>query len=286
MFDHVQAFYQPKNVPEALRLLQRLRGGRVVSGATDLAAQAERSTKFLIDVTRLGLSYIRRQGSGWAIGATTTMGELENSPKIRALADGILAQAVATCGSVQLRNMATVGGNLANASPAADTATPLLAMDATVVLQSAGGKKKLPLEKFFTGPRRTALSRALLLEVLVPDPPPRSGFSFQKLGRTETDISLVNVAAGLAFDKSGRCTAAQIALGAVGPTPLRARAAEKLLAGNKLTAALVERAAEAAREATSPISDVRASAEYRREMVAVLMRRALVECAQRAGCEL
>lgn len=283
MFDHVQAFYQPSSVSEALRLIQTHKGARVLAGATDLAVQAQRSTKFLIDVTRLGLDYVRRARGGFTVGACATMGAVETSPKMRVLANGILAQALATCGSIQLRNLATLGGNLANASPAADSATPLLALDASVTFQSARGKKTLPLEKFFSGPHRTVADRALLIEIFIPDPPPHSGWSFQKLGRTETDISLVNVAAGLTLDKSHRVAAARIALGAVAPVPMRARAAEEWLIGKELDDAALAGAAERVRQAVKPISDHRASAEYRREMSAVLTVRALHEAADRAG---
>lgn len=283
MFDHVQGFYQPSSVPEALKLIQTLKGARVLAGATDITPQAQRSTRFLIDVTRLGLDYIRRERGGFAIGACATMGAVENSPKMQALANGILAQALATCGSIQLRNLATIGGNLANASPAADSATPLLALDATIAMQSSRGKKTLPLEKFFGGPHRTALDRALLIEIFIPDPKPRSGWSFQKLGRTETDISLVNVAAGVTLDKSGTVAAVAMALGSVAPTPIRAKAAEELFAGKKIDERLLEAAADRVRQAVSPISDHRASAEYRREMSAVLAVRALREAAERAG---
>lgn len=282
MFDHVQGFFQPSSIPEALKLIQ-MRGARVLAGATDITPQAQRSTKFLIDVTRLGLDYIGRERGGYAIGACATMGAVENSPKIRALADGILPQALATCGSIQLRNLATIGGNLANASPAADSATPLLAMDATITVQSARGKKTLPLEKFFAGPHRTALDHSLLIEIFIPDPKPRSGWSFQKLGRTETDISLVNVAAGVTLDKAGKIAAARIALGAVAPTPVRAHAAEALLAGGMFDDRLLEAVAEQVRQVVKPISDHRASAEYRREMSAVLTVRALNEAVERAG---
>ena len=282
MFDHVQAFYQPSSVSEALKLIQ-MRGARVLAGATDITPQAQRSTKVLIDVTRLGLDYIRRERGGYAIGACATMGAVENSAKIRALANGILPQALATCGSIQLRNLATLGGNLANASPAADSATPLLAMDATITMQSARGKKTLSLERFFAGPHRTALDHSLLIEVFIPDPKPRCGWSFQKLGRTETDISLVNVAAGVTLNKSGRIVAAQIALGAVAPTPIRARAAEALLVGGTFDDHLLEAVAERVRQAVRPISDHRASAEYRLEMSAVLAVRAVREAENRAG---
>ena len=283
MFDHVQAFFQPSSISEALKLIQTHKGARVLAGATDITPQAQRSTRFLIDVTRLGLDYIRRERGGYAIGACATMGAVENSPKMRALANGILPQALSTCGSIQLRNLATIGGNLANASPGADSATPLLALDATVMMQSARGKKALPLEKFFAGPHRTALDRALLIEILIPEPKPRSGWSFQKLGRTETDISLVNVAAGVTLDKSGKVIAARIALGAVAPVPMRAHAAEVALIGKKIDDASLRAVAEIVRRIVKPISDHRASAEYRREMSAVLAVHALRDAATRAG---
>ena len=283
MFDRVEAFYQPSSVSEALKLIQTHKGARVLAGATDVAVESQRSTRFLIDVTRLGLDYMKLTRGGYAIGACATMGAVENSAKIRNLANGILQQALSTCGSIQLRNLATIGGNLANASPAADSATPLLALDATVTLQSSRGKKTMPLEKFFAGPHRTALERALLIEIFVPEPKPRSGWSFQKLGRTETDISLVNVAAGITFDRSQKIVEARIALGAVAPTPLRAHAAESLLAGRSLDNAVLDSVADCVRQVVKPISDHRASADYRREMSAVLAMRALREAAERAG---
>ena len=283
MFDRVQAFYQPSSVSEALKLMQTHKGARVLAGATDLTVQAQRSTRFLIDVTRLGLDYVKLVRGGYVIGACATMGAVENSPKLRNLANGILPQALSTCGSIQLRNLATIGGNLANASPAADSATPLLALDATVTVQSSRGKKTMPLEKLFAGPHRAALDRALLIEIFIPEPKPRSGWSFQKLGRTETDISLVNVAAGITFDRSQKIVEARIALGAVAPTPLRAPAVESLLAGKSFDSAVLESVAEGVRQVVKPISDHRASAEYRREMSAVLAVRALREAAERAG---
>jgi len=213
---------------------------------------------------------------------------LGNSRAMLALADGILAKAASTCGSVQNRNMATVGGNLANASPAADTAGPLLALDARVVVAKSRGRREIPLADFFSGPHRTALGRALLVEIVIPTPPRggHDGWSFQKLGRTETDISLVNVAVGLQVDLRGYCKWARIALGAVGPTPLRARSAEGLLVGQRLEKDQLERVGDAVAREVRPITDFRASAEYRREMSAVLTRRALTECAARAGCPL
>jgi carbon-monoxide dehydrogenase medium subunit len=288
MFDHIECFYRPATIREALLLLRKVgKHGRIVAGATDIVTQADRSTRYLVDVTHLGLDYVRGNKRGCVIGATTTMAGLEHSPVIRALAGGILAKAASTCGSIQNRNMATVGGNLANASPAADTAAVLLALDAQVVVANSRRKRKTALTEFYAGPHRTVLNDELLEEVVIPALPGggRLGWSFQKLGRTASDISLVNVAAGLQADARGRIKWARLALGAVGPTPLRARNAETLLLGNIISEDLLTHVGVTVMREVNPISDSRASAEYRREMSAVLARRALRECAAQAGCK-
>ena len=285
MFDHIQAFYQPKSVREAVRLLHS-GSGRVLAGGTDLALLRDRSVRFLVDVQHLGLDYIRRDGHGCDIGAACTMSALERSPIVRGLASGILARAAATCGSIQIRNMATVGGNLANGSPAADTATPLLAMDASVVVQTQSGRRRMTLREFFALPLKRRLNGGLLVQIFVPKNKGRAGWSFQKFGRTETDIAVVNVAAGLGIARDGTCAWSRIALGAVAPAPMRADQAEAVLVGKALTRALIDRAAESVAREVQPITDQRASAEYRREISQVLTRRALRECAQQAGCAL
>jgi carbon-monoxide dehydrogenase medium subunit len=236
----------------------------------------------LIDITHAGLSYIRKAGGTLAIGATTTMTELEESRIIRGLAGGILARAAAACGSVQIRNVATLGGNLANGSPAADVAPVLLALDATLVIADAKGRRQLPMAEY-----RMPV-RSLLIEVVIPAPVggKRCGWSFQKLGRTELDISLVNVAAGLQVDTRRRVKWLRLALGAVAPTAIRMAAVEELMKGRVLDAATIADAAQGAMRAVSPISDIRASADYRREMSGVLVPRALEECAAQAGVAL
>ncbi|MGO9642582.1 MAG: FAD binding domain-containing protein [Candidatus Acidiferrales bacterium] len=288
-FDHIEAFVRPTSIREAVRLLDREgRRARLVAGGTGVGGQENRAIRTLVDISRLGLCYIRRKGSGWAIGAATTMAALEESRQIRNFADSILATAALTSGSMQIRNMITLGGSLANASLSADTATPLLALDASVVLASSRGRRRVALAEFFLAPNRKLLSGAILVEILIPGPPRggRTGWSFQKLGRTESDISVVNSAAGLQIDRTGKCTWARVVLGAVGPTPLRARNAEAALTGQALTKASVEAACETVMREIGPITDLRASAEYRREMSAVLTRRALRECGERAGCPL
>lgn len=290
MFDRLRAFHQPTTVPAALRLYQTERRaggpGRYVAGGTDLVVQGDRSLRWLVDVTRLPLRYVKRRGGGWAIGATTTMADLEQDAGLRTFADGIVAEAAGTAGSPQIRNMGTIGGNLANASPACDLAPPLLALDASVVV-AGPGRRTIPLERLFRGVHRTALNGALLVEIVLPAPPKpaggRAAWSFQKLGRLKSDIAVVNAAAGVAVGRDGRCTWARIALGAVAPTPLRARRAEALLVGRALDAAAVEAAAERAAAETRPVTDVRSTAEYRREMSRVLVARALGECLARMG---
>jgi carbon-monoxide dehydrogenase medium subunit len=289
MFDKVEAFYRPANVREALRLLHSGKGkARVVAGGTDVVVQGDDSIGFLVDITRAGLSYIRRRGSASVIGATTTMAELEASPQIQSLAGGLLCRAARTCGSAPIRNLATLGGNMANGSPAADMATPLLVLDAAVVMAHDKGRRKLPLAEYLVNARTNQYAGSLLVEVVIPDPPRGQGcrWSFQKFGRTAVDISLVNVAAGLHLDSRGRVKWVRIALGSVAPAPMRASGAEQRMTGRVLNQALLaEIGAEVARE-VSPISDARASAEYRREICSVLTRRALDECSAPAGCTL
>ena len=287
MFDHIQAYYQPQTVKEALRLMHGNTGkGCVIAGGTDLALKAGRSVTYLVDISKIGLDYIKREGKGLRIGATTTMSALETSGPVRHLADGILANAAATCGSVQTRNMATIGGNLANASPAADLATPLLVLDAEVVLAGTKSSRTVPLMRFFAGPHETTMNGSLMTEIVIPAPKAHTAFAFHKFGRTEVDISLVNVAAGVRVDSHGRCNWVRLALGAVAPRPMRAVEAEGLMLGEELNQSTIERAATLAAGEIDPISDVRASAEYRREITEVLVRRALRECAQRLECAL
>jgi carbon-monoxide dehydrogenase medium subunit len=286
MFDHIREFHQPAAAKEAIKLLNGHNGEAcLVAGGTDLALRAGRSVRVLVDISCLGLSYVRRTGKILHIGSTTTMASLEESVLVQLLANGILARAAASCGSPQTRNLATLGGNLANASPAADTATPLLVLDAEVVLQGLRSQRTLPLEEFFVAPHATNAKRELLIEVIVHNAKPHTACSFLRFGRTEMDIALVNVAAAIQLGRNQRCSHARLALGAVAPTPMRARKAEAVLVGKTFSAGLIQMAADFAAEEISPITDIRASADYRREISRVLVRRALEECMQRFEAE-
>ena len=216
------------------------------------------------------------EGDGWRIGALTTIRMLETSAAVRRMYP-ILTQAAAALGSVQVRNIATVGGNLCHAVPSADMAPPLLCLDAKVSLIGNNGKRSLALPDFFLGPRSTAIQpRELLSEISLPIIPSRWGGVYLKLGhRKAMDLAVVGVATLVVLDSLGRCLDCRIALGAVSPTPERARRAEEVLRGEKVTEAMLDKAAETAMGECQPIDDVRATARYRRHMVQVLTRRGL-----------
>lgn len=275
-------YHQPKTGAEAIALLRKL-GEKAypLAGGTDLIAKMKArhlSPEHVISLRGLkGLNFIKRTGRSVRIGALTPLRDIEKSPL---LSDGfqMLRSAAREVGSVQIRNVGTIGGNLCNASPSADTAPPLMALRAEAKIIGPRGGRRIPLEDFFAGPGRTALRRGeLLSEIYVPLPGPGTGSVYIKLGvRRAMDIAIVGVAALITLDPRDRtCRLARIALGAVAPTPIRAFKAEELLAGKALDDDLIERAAALASRAAKPITDVRASADYRREMVEVLTRRAL-----------
>jgi carbon-monoxide dehydrogenase medium subunit len=264
VFDKVEVFHRPATVSEALRLLQRGKGqARIVAGGTDVVVAGGEEVRVLIDITRAGLNYIRGKSGTIAIGATTTLAEVEESALLCKIGGGLLPRAAATCGSIENRNLATVGGNLANASPAADMTTPLLVLDASAVVQDARRRRKMPLAEYLEGATAGRWMKSILVELRFPEPPhgKRCGWSFQKLGRTAVDISLVNVAAGLQLDAKGRVQWARIALGAVAPAAFRATEAEHKMAGRVLDAELIGEAAAQVARASRPITDVRASAD-------------------------
>jgi len=223
------------------------------------------------------------ESGGLRIGAGVTMAEVAASPvineRIRAIAEG-----AGVVGSLQTMNMATVGGNLCNAAPSADIAPPLLAYGAEAVVAGSNGRRTLPLEEFFLGPGRTAVMPGeILVEVIVPTPAAGTGSAYRRhTPRKQMDIAVVGVAAVLTI-ADAKIKQARIALGAVAPTPVRAREAEAILEGREVSDGAFERAAEAAAQSARPISDVRASAEFRTHLVRIMTGRILREAATRAG---
>ncbi len=284
-------YFAPESLPEALNLLQeRGEEGRALAGGTDLVVQVQEGGKiptpsYLVSLRRLpelrGINFSERDGL--RIGATVTMTEAAESAPIReryrALADG--AEIV---GSIQTMNMATIGGNVCNAAPSADTAPPLLTYEAVAVIAGPKGERDVPIEEFWLGPNQTALQPGeLLRELRLPTPPANTGGVYvRQTPRKQMDIAVVGVAVLLTLGQGDRIERARIALGAVAPTPIRARKAEAALEGKAVSEALFAEAAETATTEASPIGDVRGSAEFRRHLVRVTTERCLQEAAQRA----
>ena len=280
-------FYQPASLQEASRLLRENGpGGRFLAGGTDLViAMKEKGLvpKYIVDLKRIsGLSGIRENGDGSiTIGALTTMREIETSPLI-AKKYPFLSQSAAEVGSIQIRNRATVGGNMANATPSADVAPALIALNATAKIVGANGERTVTLEEFFRGPGQTVMtSDEILTDLTIPKTGSRLVGEYIKFSPREMmDLAYVGVAVAYDFgDKDKKCEGVRIVLGAVAPTPLRAKRAEAALEGQILTEALAEKVGHLAAEEAKPISDVRSSADYRRAMVGAMTKRALLNAA-------
>ncbi len=280
-------YLAPRRLDEALSLLTP--DSVPLAGGTDLFLRMERrqtQPDNVIDLKRIpDMDRIESSDGGLRIGALTLM-ETVAASSLAANGYSALAESARVVGSIQTRNRATIGGNLANASPAADTATPLLALGAIAEASHVDGTRELPLEQLFLGPGRTALrSGELLTAIRIPAMPARTGSSFQRCVRTAMDIAVVNCAVFVRLDEDGAVAEARIALGAVGPTPLRAASAEGCLRGRRFDADAAAETAERAAADAQPIDDVRASAAYRTEMVRVLTRRAIENAFQRAQGE-
>jgi CO/xanthine dehydrogenase FAD-binding subunit len=280
-------YLAPSSLAEACALLAKHQGkARVLAGGTDLVPQMKKraptTPQYVIGLKNVpDLDYIEfTKAKGLRVGALATLESILNSPVIKTNYP-VLAEAIGRMATVQVRNLATLGGNLCNASPAADSGPPLLVLDAVMKLTGPKGERSVPLEAFFKCPGECTLEPGeILTEVQVAPPPAHSGTVFIKLSRTFVDLSQV-CAAALVVAKNGTCQEARIALGSVAPTPMRAHKAEAVVSGKKLTQALLEEAGVTASTEARPISDVRSSAEYRVEMVKVLTRNALAQAMER-----
>ncbi|MGE5818341.1 MAG: FAD binding domain-containing protein [Deltaproteobacteria bacterium] len=278
--------YQPTSLQEASRLLKENGpGGRFLAGGTDLViAMKEKglAPKYVVDLKRIpGLKGIRENSDGSiTIGALTTMREIEISPLIRRKFP-FLAQSAAEVGSIQIRNRATVGGNMANATPSADVAPSLIALNATAKIVGTNGERTVLLEAFFRGPGQTVMAAdEILTEITIPKAPLRLVGEYIKFSPREMmDLAYVGVAVAYTIGEQGRCEGVRVVLGAVAPTPIRARKAEAAIEGQALTETLAEKVGEIAAQESKPISDVRSSADYRRAMVAAMTKRALLNAA-------
>jgi carbon-monoxide dehydrogenase medium subunit len=274
-------YLEPRTIEEAVSLLGTHQGkAKVIAGGTDLLNQIRLKAikpEYVVDISYIpALDYIKYDSKGrLSLGAMTTIAAIENSAEVNQR-HPMIAQAAGLIGSRAIRNVGTIGGNLCHAAPCAETAPSLLGLEAKVTVVRPDGKRTIPLEKFFTGPGRTALQTGeLLIEIQVPPMPPDStGVYLKHTTRGTVNPAIVGVAAIVAMDGK-RCKEVKLVLGAVAPTPIRARNAETILRGEEVDDALMEKAAWMASDESKPISDVRASAEYRKEMVKVFTTYAL-----------
>jgi CO/xanthine dehydrogenase FAD-binding subunit len=271
----IAAYHSPTSLDEAVALLAE-EGRTVIAGGTDLLVNPRYSAgvREVVDIRNLRLNYITVE-DGWIhIGAGATMRTVAQHPRVQALANGILACGAAVCGSPNIRNMATLTGNVASALPSADTPPSLLALNAKVVLRGIKGERIVPLDQFFVGPAKSVRERELIRELRIPLTKQDVHGGFYKLGRTAEDISVVNAAAVLLIE-DGIIKSVRLVLGAVAPTPLRAIQAEEALIGQPAIEETLQKVAKIVCEEVRPISDQRASADYRRRMSGVAAVRAL-----------
>lgn len=282
-------YHEPVSLEEVSELLDRLGGDSfILAGGTDLLVEIRerlREVRHLINIKRVpGLDRIAwSDDKGLSFGACVTAGQLETSPHLDGRYPNLRA-ALASLASIQVRNRATVIGNICRASPSADTIPPLIADGAVARTFRPGGGRDIPLAEFFGGPGRTVLARnEIVTEITVPPPAPESCRAYIKHGRRRA-MELATVGVAVTLERAGSvCMGARIALGAVGPVVLRAPQAEAMLAGSRLEPETIRAAAELAMTECTPISNVRASADYRREMVGVLTRRAVALALENAA---
>ncbi len=283
-------YLKPPDLTGTLAVLDQLKDKKVevLAGGTDLIPMLRsgmRKPDYVIDLADTGLDDLIFEGDRLRIGALVTFTALCEHPGIRRKLPAIVEAAIEV-GAVQCRNLATIGGNVCNAVPSLDSGPPLLALGASFRLQSKGKERVVRSEEFFVSPRRTVLQPGeILTEIIVPLEE-RFRAHFLRFGRRKAlTLSIVNGAVGLATNGRREIVNARIALGAVAPTPIRAYKTEQLLHGRKVSSELLAQAASMAATDISPISDLRASAEYRRKLTTVLVGRAL-EHVLRQGAEL
>ena len=272
------AYHKPKTLTEALALKAATADSRFIAGGTDILVQMRKRQRpkptALISLRNVDRLAAIETGDKVRIGGTALLTDIMCHPAIvqhfPALVDSI-----AVLGSRQIRNVATLGGNLCNASPAADTVPPLIVYGATVELRTETAKRELPVETFFQGPGNSAIGPGeILTAVVLERPSPQTRTTFLRRGRVKMDLAVVSVAV-LVEMREEKCHRARVAAGAVAPVPLRLEAVERILEGTTLTDEILAEAQRVAMGEISPITDLRSTAEYRRHLVGVYVKRAV-----------
>ena len=281
-------YLRPKTLSEAIGLLQQYGDdAKILSGGQSLIPMMKLRLArpgYLVDINRItGLSHIKEEGGYLRIGGLTREAELEASPLVRAKYP-IIIDTAHVIADPQVRNLATVGGNLAHGDPANDHPATMVALGAQVVATGAKGERVIPIEDFFLTLFSTALQHEeILTEIRIPIPPPRSGGAYLKLERKVGDFATAAVAVQLTLDDKGACQNVGIGLTNVGPTPVKAREAEDFLRGKKLDEANIAQAAQLAADESDPSADLRGPVEYKKGLVKELAKRALTRALQRSG---
>jgi carbon-monoxide dehydrogenase medium subunit len=274
-------YHRPRTLQEAWQLKQSIAGSRYVAGGTDLMVRIKNATRAERPPALISLRGVEEldgidtedDGETTRIGALTRIADLLRSPLLRERFPALVA-AASRLGSSQIRNAATIGGNLCNASPCADTAPPLLVYEARARLESETGTRELALEDLFLGPGETPLGPdEVLTRILLGRPEPTARALFLKKGRVRMDLAQASVAVLLVLDKK-RCIKARIAAGSVAPTPVRLKPVEELLEGHELSETLLAEAQQLAARTVAPITDLRSTEEYRRQIIGVYVKRA------------
>ncbi|MBT3283510.1 xanthine dehydrogenase family protein subunit M [Candidatus Bathyarchaeota archaeon] len=277
-------YHSPESVSEALSLLVELENASPVIGGSDLMIAMRNGViapSHVVDLNEINeLNYIKEEAGVIKIGATATHTQVASNLIVAQVHS--LVDSVSRIGSPQIRNRGTITGNICNASPAADSAPPLLVHGAEVEIKSLDGSRVIPIADLFTGPKMNCLETGeLLTEIRIPVPPAGAASSYKRIGRRKAfTLSVVSSAAYIQMDDE-TCTDAKVAFGSVAITPIRVPEAENLLKGSKLDKETIKAASKAVYEAVKPITDVRGTAEYRKDMCPVLMRRAIDQCLER-----
>ncbi|MHC4660595.1 MAG: FAD binding domain-containing protein [Planctomycetota bacterium] len=279
--------HEPESIPEACRLLKKLgRSGRVLAGGTDIIVDLKErraKAKHLVSLSGIKeLTVIKKDGKALSIGALVTANDIAESRPVKRHLPA-LAEAAGTMASYHIRNLATIGGNIVSAVPSADLPPILIAAQASAELRGAKGKRRVKLAEFFKGPRKTCMKAGeILTRIIIPAQPAKTGSSYQKFAlRNATALAVAGAAARISI-KNRLIHDPVVVLGAVAPTPMLAKKAMAILQDEKPSPMLLKEAGIAAAKEARPISDIRGSEEYRRDLVEVLTARAIYDAVMRA----
>lgn len=278
-------YFEPRTVAEVVSILKDYDGrAEILAGGTDLLPMMKIravTPECIVSISKIAdLNYIREEGKELRIGPLTTIATILASRLIKQKCLS-LHEAAAVFATPQVRNMATIGGNICRSSPSSDTVPPLMTFGAQLRLVGIKGERKVLLEDFFTGAGQNVLSREVLIEIIVPLPDGQYGTAFTKLTRTATDLAKLNCAVQVIVSGS-RCVDVKIVLGAVADRPLRVREVELCLKGQETVDEIIEEAAQRVTESIAPITDARSTAEYRAQVSQILVKRSVKQAISRA----